>query len=484
MRHEPQGRYVWVIVLTLLGLLGTAPATDGSGSAIGASAAASSSADRLYLLESADGTLTWSVDATDPELGTHPIRRLCGYYAQHATQRRYPCLGGYGHVFTQGSLLDTPANWTVEEPLRFHLELDVASPDEVDVTLEVQDEAHISEAGTATEVAPGVWEGEIAPYEGLFAGRETVFVLRATPRTLAGTGVHVDLTLGGRGRSYIEVPAPVPARSVPQLLAADTHAPVRSSFAGGRWELAFNDDDWVAHAFEGDVTERRAFPFPVAAHATSILSWVDVFDAPPVHGLARGRLPDSRQLTDDVSLDLIRDGERVEGIQVGAGSIGTGYASLAAADVAPGVLELEVTPRPNAQDSTYTVHVVVIHGERTLRQIHATVPGDTSARTPSVGVCRGGGIVFTVSPAVTTYRLDLDWDSYSLVNPGWTPAFDSPMGAAVCGSTTNGDRVRLTFRQHGVTGVGAHPTVDSDYVSIYDTVFAWTIDFTHSPPPV
>lgn len=429
--------------------------------------------------------LAWSVDPTDPELGTHPIRRLCGYWLQHATRRRDPCLGGYGHVFPPASLIDAPPSWHIDEPMRFHLELDVASADDVQVTLEVQDEEHISEPGEATEVSPGVWEGEIPPYDGVLTGRETHFVLRATPRNLDGTSAHVDLTLGGRGRSWVELPEAVPARSVPDLLAADTHRPAPSAFAAAGWELTFNDDAWASHSFEGDVTETRSFSFPVDDRATAVVGWVRVFEAPPVHRLVQGTPPDPRQFTDGVSVDLLRDGSRVEGLQVTGGTpAGASYASFAAPDLDPGTVVLEVTPTSTSEDATYEAHVVVIHGERTLRQLRARVPGDTTARTLSPAVCRGGGVIFPVSPAVTTYALDLDWDSYALPDPEWTPAYDTPIGSMVCGGAGNGDRVRLTFRQHGVAGAAAHPTVDSDYVSLYDTVFGWQIDFTHSAPPV
>lgn len=427
---------------------------------------------RIFLLGGEGGAAYWGVDPADPELSRVAITRHCGELSR-VDPATSSC---QGFAFMPAStLVGRPAGGG---PIRFHLELSLVPAVPIDVTVRVQEDTSLSE-GLATEVAPGVWEGTIedpTPFSGR-VNLVTVGIRAAVP--------EFDASIGAAGRSWLELPKPFTARSVPDLIQADQHRPEPTTYTGGTRTLRFNDRRWLSASFEGALDRTRTFAFDLPEQARTLIAWVDVFDSPIVYDALRGRQPDPAELENAPRVSLTRDGE-----EIARGTNGgyrfRGQDALAVFDVAPGPLTLTVTdetwdPDGGGARLPYKLHVVAMHGERTLAGMHWTTSAMGDFNAPLVASCGYGQEVIPVSDDVTTFKVALDWDSEAPGLPAWTIRYDLPtVGDMVCGDV--GNRLRFTVDvPERVWLIGPAPAADATYVSNGDTVFDWDVTYTYAP---
>ncbi|HVL82422.1 MAG TPA: hypothetical protein VM840_12610 [Actinomycetota bacterium] len=440
--------------------------------------------DRLYLLGAATDYLYWGSDPDDPELDQRSIVRRCGE-SWGIPGRSKPCLHGssvsgessYGIFFFPATKLEGEGRWPYGSPLRFHLELDVSSFRPYTVHLFIQHDSALIESPPAREAAPGVYEGTIDDIGGFRPDQVTLLGVRVITDS-----PQVTMELGARGASYVDLPGPLPARNVPQLRAEDTHAPAPSSFRTTARAFTFNDEHWSTWSFEGDTRQTRTFELDMEEDAVAIVAWAELWHTPLVHDAFRGRPLDVSKLTDGAGLSVRREGEDVT--HTPAAYLTEGGPAVASGRVAAGRLSIEVEPAWQDGDTPYQVHLVAIHGDRTLRSMRWTRAGKSYLRTPLAAGCGAETVPFPVPPEVTTFEVDLDWDSEALTMPGWTLSFDLPtVGWFPCSESGTGDRVRFTVPGPDVWYVGATPAWDRTMVTLEDTVFDYEVRYTHTGPP-
>lgn len=136
------------------------------------------------------------------------------------------------------------------------------------------------------------------------------------------------------------------------------------------------------------------------------------------------------------------------------------------------------------QSIPFTVHVLEIRGERTLRTMRWKFMQVDSLRLPSVGVCPASAEPVPATDEVRSIGLDLDWSSAAVGVPAWTIRFDLPnVGSFPCGEAGTGDELRLTVPSEQVWYVGATPSQDSLHVSAYDTTFELQASYVYSALP-
>lgn len=448
-------------------------------------AAGASGSDRLYLLADDVGGLYWSTVARDPELGMTTISRTCGTRAPALPESRDRCFGYvddsgsrvYAFDFHPAALIDAkPA--ASGEPLRFHFEADIASAMPATIHLATLEDHDLRVSEAATEVAPGVWEGTLNDRAAL-SGQTNL--LRVAVRTEAP---RVTLRLGTGGSSWVDLPQPAVARSVPELLAAAPPVAGPATYTGANRTVWFNDDDWSAWSFEGDLEQTRSFALDIPREATVLLAWVETFSTPVVYDVVRGREVDPREQENAPTIRMFRNsGVIAEGTN--SGVTGRGQDAAAALDVAAGPAVVEVgsqayDPDGGGQELPYTVHVVAAHGPRTLAGMRWSFGMHGDVWTPFVGTCQYGLEPIPVTREVSTFRVDLDWDSAALPAPLWTLWFDLPIGEYVCGET--GDTRRFTYgAEHRVRLMGPVPDSGSLHVSHNDTVFEMEVQYTYEP---
>jgi hypothetical protein len=450
--------------------------------------ASASPATRLYLLESSGRDGYWSVDPTDPELSAATLYRTCG-------NARPP-----GEIDTCGQYLDAvsgmheftvtfaPAAHLVDlggtqpDHVRFRFRLDVdaaAAPFTVHGVITEDLDDTVSAA--ATEVSPGVWEGTVADKTPL---RGTYNTLGLKIRTAAP---GVSLTLGAAGQSWFELAQPIDARGVPELRAADA-APSVATYQGAGRTLWFSDDRWSAASFTGDLTQARIFTFDLAEPATSVIAWVETYDTPLLFDVASGRDPDPREYENSPGLRLSQGGVLLA-VGTNGGITGRGQDAVAALDVAPGELQLEVSPSSwdpdqSGQELPYELQVVAVHGDRTLQSMRWRFSTGDSSRLPLVAACPYGLEPVPVPSTVASFMVDLDWTTFAQPMPDFTLNYDLPTyGLLPCGELNASDRVRFTLPPaSAVWMLGPTGTRHSTYVSWQDTVFEMQVDYTYLPP--
>lgn len=452
--------------------------------ATSAPAATAAQAQRLYLLGDERGVLYWSTTPYDAEAPLALVTRTCGVRAPALPESHDSCFSyltpdgttAYAFDFHPAAFIDArPA--TTAEPLRFHFEVEVDSPLPATVHLATIEDEDLRVSPAATEVAPGVFEGTLSDPRALSGAAN---LLRVEVRTQSE---RIGMRLRTGGASWVELPAAVSARSVPQLLAVGGPTPV-SSYTGANRTVRFNDGDWSAWSFEGDLTQDRTFDLDLPTRAGVLLAWVQTFDSPLVYDLARGRDADPRELENAPSLRVLRGTSAVaEGNN--SGHRGRGQDAAAALDVGPGPLTVEVSdgnwdPDGGGQELPYTVHVVAVHGPRTLAGMRWSFSIGGDAMTPVVGQCAYGLEPIPVTRDVSTFRVGLDWDSAALPAPDWTLWFNIGTGEYVCGET--GDERRFTYgREHGVRLMGPVPERSSLHSSFNDTVFEMDVQYAYHP---
>lgn len=457
----------------------------------GNASAAPPAYDRLYLMSSDADYLYWSVDRFDPELGVSSISRSCGLY-YFVPGRAKPCLVGintaeanrtFNLYFLPGSALDEKVTWSGAAPLRFHIEGSVFTggvPYTVQLVLQKTGGLVVSE--NATETTPGVWEGAISG--GAPMNTNDVIAIGVRVTTQAAFAL-VDLRLAGR--TYLQLPGAFGAHSIPDMQREDTYAPQPNSYSTGTRAFTFNDASWATRSFTGDTTATKTFDFSIDKKAEILLIWAEAYDSAFVQDVKHLRQPDPRKLPQGISLSLARGAEEIEN----SGSCGTtcagwGVRSLALTDLAAGPLSLTVRPVVEGDQSLpYTVHVLEVWGDRTLRTMRWLFMNGTSSRTPAAATCPANNEPVPASDKVKSVALDLDWDTETLGNVAWTPRFDMPYGGYPCSEGGTGDELRLTIPPaERVWWVGATPSYGSTFVSTYDTSFQMTARYTYSAPPI
>jgi hypothetical protein len=458
-------------------------------------ATAGPSYQRLYYMGAETDYLYWSVDPSDPELGSATISRTCGLGTVWGIQGvSKPCLRGinpgsgytYNMYFLPASALGAPVSWDAANPLKFHLELTAESPVPYTVHLTIQKGTSVVESPAATQVSPGVWEGTVtsgAPIDPLQA---TLLGVRV--RTLSE---RVTMQLKARGASYIELPQAVPAHSVADLQAQDSYQPAPSSLTTGQRSFTFNDENWSVQTFEGTLRDgsEQGFAFAMGRDAEFVLAWVEAYDSPFTDDVLDGRSPDSRKLTDSMTMELRQNGDVVE---TGGNPFGgqRGMDALGVMDLPAGDVELRVKGTARSQGYPYKAYVLAVHGARTLRSMRWTFTENggidplPASRLPVAGVCPASVEPVPVTSEVTTYSADIDWESHGLPPPRYTLRFQLPgVGDFPCSEAGTGDRVRFTVPGERVAYLGATPAYDATFYPPWDVVFRMEVRYTYSPPP-
>ncbi|MGH2691937.1 MAG: hypothetical protein ACRDHM_05495, partial [Actinomycetota bacterium] len=205
--------------------------------------------DRLYLLGSEDDFFYWSVDPEDPELDLSHDARTCSAAVQKGVPGHESCL----FHFLPGSLLAEPVAWGPQQPLLFHLELEVNTPGDPSVTVRLERNGPLVQA-PATEVAPGIWETTLPGSGTIDTASWSMFTVAVTSSV-----PHLTASLALDGASYAELSEPVTAAGVPQLIAEEQPPPVTTRFDTPMRSFRFNDDDWRVLTFEGDLSQMREF---------------------------------------------------------------------------------------------------------------------------------------------------------------------------------------------------------------------------------
>jgi hypothetical protein len=479
MRHSP--RFIALIVVLPALLL----------SGLHAGAAVQPLSDRIYLLASDSDYLYWGVDSTDPELGVSSISRICGTnYA--IPQEAKPCLAGldtgtqsrtYNLFFLPGSALDEKVTWAGAAPLRFHIEGSVQTagvPYTLQLVLQKTGGLVVSE--NATQTSPGVWDGQLSGGGPLSATDINLIGVRVTTQAPVAL---VDLRLGGR--TYLQLPRAFNVHGVPDMQREDTYSPQPSTYSAGTRSFAFNDNNWAVQTFTGDTTAPKTFDFSIPQKAEILLAWVDLYDSTTIQDVHHLRQPDQRKPAQGVGMLLSRGGTVVEHSGAnGLGVLGHGTAALATADLAAGPASLVVDPAQDGADQAlpYTVHVLEIRGERTLRSMHWLFFNDATLRTPAVATCPAATQPIPATDKVKNIDLDLDWDTEAPGLPAFTFRFTMPYGDYPCSEGGTGDELRLTMPQaERVWWMGAAPAYHATYASAYDTTFEMTARYTYAAPP-
>ena len=444
---------------------------------------------RIYLMAAETDYTYWSVDRGDPELSVGSIVQHCGTTESwRYWQRQKPCFGGgaatstersYGIFFMPGTLFETAPTWSAQDPLRFHFELGVDALATYTVHFVIQSGTSLSVSPAATQVAPGVFEGTMGSGGPLDLSRVNFLGVRVTtssPRAI------LDLKL--RGASWVDLPQPVGAKAVTDLRAEDTYQPQPTTYASDTRTMTFNDADWSSWSFTGDTNQVRTFDLELARDAVALVGWVEAFSSPFVHDVVRRLDPDARKLTDGVGLRVLREGEEIA--DAPGPYFGVGTVSLAANAVDAGPLTLEVPLIKRGDEPLqYRVHLVAVHGARTLDSMRWLGHTQYMFRVPMAASCPGATQPLPVMPEVRSFLVDLDWDTEAPGLAAWTLSFGLPgVGDFPCGEEAGGDWVRFTLPGEDVWYVGPTAAKHGQFASAFDTAFEFEVRYTYSPPPI
>lgn len=453
----------------------------------GPAGAATSAHERIYLLGSASNYLYWSVDPQDPELSEPIIARQCGVGStvSSLTNTNHPC-----HVFQDGSeyrysvaflpatRLDAPVTWSASTPLRFHIALDMGPSQGAAVVLGLDHGTGFFESEPATQVAPGVWEGTLAvgsPMKGIDPSLFVVEVVSPSP-TLA-------FEMTANGASWIDLPQPASARSVPALLAQSPSPSQPGSLDTESHSFLFNDGEWDVRSFSGDLSAERTFQFSLERDPRFVMVWVEAYLRPFLHDIYRARPPDARKATDSALVSLAQDGT----VLGESGALLVGSPQLTTNEAHAGDLTVQVSPNGTLwpQSHPYQVHALAVYGSRTIRSYETRFNLDfVTERTPVAMSCPYNRLGVPLTSEVTTFKLHLGWDHASPQDSRWTWSFWLRGGSQYpCGEVGDGPDLRFTFPvQDEVWWVAPTPG-NSNFASVADTVFTMRVDFAHTEPP-
>ena len=446
---------------------------------------------RAYFLTD-DGKFSyWSFDPDEEGANVRTTVRSCGAAVDWS-----PCYGGvtaegerfWQFSFNPHSVLEGAVSWNAQNPLRFHLEMEVDIP--VPYTVRVV-AASLSQgfqvSDPATEVEPGIWEGTITTGSSLTSTAPSRQFMIRIGYTVPPQGPVAPTTvrLATDGSSYVELPQPVPAWSLTDIRREDT-VPTPHRFSTELRELTFNNADWEAFSFEGDLAQARQFSATLTRKAVGVMGFVEGFSEPVAYDAIRNGHAAPEQVTDAPITTLQLNGSEIaKGANSQTENAGRGTDSVAARDVGPGVVTLTVGRNNFAQTSfPYKAYIVAVYGERTLRSYRAEYTPRSSVQTPQAHAFGGGACSHfservPVSSSARAMSVEIDVDT---INPAanWTLSYGQPgLAYYPCGESGTGDSVTVTKQSgamvfdSGVTlskaGVNAsnRDTVIDELVRIY-----------------
>lgn len=441
---------------------------------------------RIYFAATTNGSSYWTVDPNDPELSAARLVQRCGTAESwRVTDPQKPCFSGgigedriYSTFFSPATLFEDPPAWGPSAPLRFHLDLDIEALAEYQVSVVLQQGTELRESSPATEISPGIFEGAFPTPPAPWEGSAVLFGIRVQT---SSERLITDLRL--RGASWLELPDPVGAKAVTDLIAADTHRPGPTSFVTDTRGFTFNDAQWESWSFQGELGETQSFELELPARAEAVVAWVEMWDSSFTQSAVREGSVDQRKVTDGGAVRLLGGGEEVA--HSPGPYLGHGTAGLAALDVAAGPVTLEVSRLGFTDEPiTFSAHAVAVFGDRTLASMRWRSLGDATFRLPVVASCPNPFEPFPVTDEVRSWRVDLDADTDAPGLPAWTISYELPgVGVFPCGEEAGGDWVRFTLPGEEVWHVAATPAKHGQFVSAFDTSFDWEVRYTYTAPP-
>ena len=463
-------------------------------------AAADSAYDRIYLLADEGQFLYWSFrTAEDGVDQATSVRRCSGggnvsptpcYMGTNDDNGRY-----YQFSFNPLSRALGNVAWSSQAPLRFHLELDVDGATPSAVQLITFNGSSLLTSDPAQLVAPGVYEGELNKAGSFGLTKNAQFSVRVSFSDPWPTQMPPVITLKTAGASYLDLPAPVPGRSLADMRAAAPPATDPSTYRTGLRTFLFNDRDWEAHEFTGDLSETAEFTVTLDRRAVGVMGVVEMFGAPALHSAVRRGEVSPEMITDAPVTALMRNGVQ---LQAGANSrteqAGRGSDTVAATDVGAGTLTLRVSSAQFStdlaaagEDNGYRAWLVVMYGPRTLAGYRSSYMPRHSVQTPTVRIPGGGACshfseLLPVSSAATAARASISWDAIQPAQQ-WTHTFGVP-GIAYypCGEAGTGTTITSALTPASrILPFGATMVMSSAGASHRDVVIHERVDLTYNP---
>ncbi|MBW3664374.1 MAG: hypothetical protein KY469_14840 [Actinobacteria bacterium] len=472
--------WLWLAVLTA-GVVAMAPASTGSDG--------SRPYQRIHLHADTGEYLWWSFAPHEESADRQLVTRTCP--SQGGVPDGAPCLAGRSGTdrsftlwFHPRSRVAEPVAWNAEAPLRFRLALDVDTPvPDFDVHLVHSPRAGgVNSSAPATEVEPGVWEGELDIPGAL---SEQGYELFGVQLRFAGEG-HATVRLGVDGTSWIELPQPVAGWSTTDLWRQSPLSEAPRTFSTPVRSLWFSDDDWEVVTMEGTLAEAATLTHTTDRPAAAVIGWVEAFGQPVVYTAARDGELHAERITEAPHLRLLHGGAEVDsGTNPGSIAGGRGTDVVAATDLPAGELGLEVAPTEAGQTSSYTAYLLVVYGQRTLERIQVAFTPGHSVRQPAmravvVANCPAVSELIPLTSAATAVRARLDWDS---PNPttDWVPRFTLENADYPCSEAGTGPETTLALPVPQVFALGATPAYDATFVSYRDTIILADIRILYVP---
>ena len=420
---------------------------------------------RMYLLGNQGKFLYWSFNPAEEEASQATMVRRCGGPTPdpcyRATVNNEPY---YQFSFNPLSRATSEVSWGPGAPLRFHFELaiDGATPSAVQLVAYTHDGLRVSDPATA--VAPGVWEGALTKEGSISATQNGQFSVRVQFPATSPSAVSPLFTLRMAGASWLELPAPTMGRSVKDMRRMAPAVVSPSSFRTDARSFSFNDNNWEAFSFQGDLAASRDFTVTLPRHAVGVMGIVEMFGEPAVHqAVRRGEVAPER-FTDAPTTQLVADGVVIaNGANSRTENAGRGSDTVGTVDAGAGPLTLRVAPAQFStdlsaagEDNRYSAYLVVIYGERTLGQYTASYMPRHSVQTPQVragggGACAHHSEMLPVSSAAALVTASMFWDAvtpaqtwthnYLAVGFGGYPCGESGTGTEIATALTPSSRV-------------------------------------------
>lgn len=448
--------------------------------AAGLPAAADAGGTRLYLTSNDGQYQYWTTDPADRDLGVATARYRCP-----GPPGERVCSAGAGSrfytVFEPAALIDGPVTWSAADPVRFHFELTVDTPEPYTVHAAFLDGLQFATSPAATEVSPGVWEGAITERGRWDPNKRGSLIYIFVRGPQQQVPINIDLKLAGH--SWLELPDPVPARAVPELLRTSPDAAAPATYATPARTFWFNDDQWEVTTFDGSLSSPASFDITLPRTAETILAWVEAYDAPFTHHAARQGQVDAARLTDTPILRLKRNGAEIGAGYAQYNQRGRGNNALATTRVPAGTVTLEVSQYDGtpSQGQTYRAYVLALYGTRTLQRMRWSYePAIAEPFIParaSAGTCVNPTEPVPTTAAVTTFDVDIDWDTAGLPTAGYTVGYEP----SYCGERGIGDTVRFTVPGERVWLFTATPSRAATFVGYRDTVFTMDVRYSYAP---
>jgi hypothetical protein len=489
--HRPTHRHVRLQrLIALLALLALLP--------MPARAQTEGQYQRIYLATNPGHFLYWTFNPLEADANAPTMNAECGGVG---LSRGTQCYSGTvnGEPMLQFSFnpmsraLGT-VSWGPAAPLRFRLALTVEGATPTSVKMVAFTSHDLLESAPAAEVAPGIWEGEMTQAGTLGPTQLVQFSLRVTFPSTAPVQVAKTITLQTAGESWLELPHAVAGRSLADMRRASPAPTQPTSFRTDLRTFTFNDGDWEAFSFEGDLSERRDFSVPLARRAAGVMGVVEMFREPAIYEAIRNGEISTERLTEAPITELVRNGVPIAaGANSRTENAGRGSDTVAAVDVGAGNLVLRVDGNQFKTDSSaaggdnsYRAYVVVMYGERTLDSYQASYMPRHSVQTPpaktvAAGTCQHHSEMLPVPASVTAVSADITWDAVTPTH-AWTHNYSSGYGSYPCGEAGTGTEITTVMTPKArVLAYGVTLSRHTTQASQRDVVIDERIDLVHNP---